>query len=205
MGLGPINPLTNLPTVEETRNPARWRSMPRYYSKKADELKDPETIWKIDYLLSDGVNVTGVQCWKCGRDLMGWKPALRTVSHDKKRNISQGKIITVAGQPAVTLGVFNCYREGTFQFRRNGVPGHFTFLHCSDCHIKDEDGERLMAIFLAGKDDRREAIREAIPFVQDEDNDWALYMYLYSEKITHLERIIRTDSLQDLQKMSRKR
>lgn len=185
--------ITKLPVIIEDRSLSqKRRSLPRAWSEKAEALS-AQKEWTVDYQhFSDGGAQNGLSCWKCARQIMGYWPALTIVRTGRPEKEAKAVPVVVNGVQAVTFAPYNFYREGVFGFTRFGVRHEFTYLHCADCVITDADGENLLAIFLAGKDDAREVARKIQPLSQEEDNAWATYMYLYSPSMVNLEGVKRT-------------
>ena len=199
----PLHPISKLPMVKEQRSPSkgRWRPLPRAHSERAKDLQSAQK-WYVDYQhFQDGSRV-GLKCWKCGRDIMGWKEVLvtaKTQANRKPGEPIQAVPLKIGEKIAVQLGVYNHYREGIFGFYRDGIFGQFTYLHCAECVIKDEDGENLLAIFLAGRDDEREETRRYVE-PPATDDQWASYMFRYHPEAIDLTKIQRTITVEDLMK-----
>ena len=156
------------PIVTEDRKPEPWRALPRE-SRERILSYDTSGLWKPRYQRYEGNFLAGVQCWKCGRDLIGPAPALR------KSPDGQAYQVMLNGQPAVMLLPYNHYREGLYHYRRaDGLGADFSYLHCADCTIQNADGPDLLACYLAGHD-----ISRAIFNLYDDDT-WAQWMWRYS-------------------------
>lgn len=162
---------TNEPIVTEDRALTPYRALPRAVRERVLGYEVSKT-WLPRYQTYTNGVMTGLKCWKCQRDLAGWMPALQAVRGGQPFEAAQ---IMVNGQPAVRFTPFNHYREGLFRYRRpDGLPGEFSFLHCADCDIRDEDGPDLLACFLAGHDYTRETLKLYT------DDFWAQWMWRWS-------------------------
>ena len=168
------------PIVTEDRAATPFRALPRLYREKI--VGEPgkgvvgfleSKAWLPIYQRYDNGIMTGLQCWKCQREIVGWMPALRRPATWKPGQ--QDELILVGGQPAVSLTCHTHYLEGSFGYRRaDGVASSFSYLHCADCTITDADGENLLSCFLAGHDNTRNTLNL---YTNDE---WALWMWRWS-------------------------
>lgn len=160
------------PIVTEDRAPGPFRALPRPYKDSALSFIANKT-WQPLYQRYESGLMVGLHCWKCGRNLVGWAPALRRP--DGWRQGDNDELIHVNGQPAVKLTCFNHYREGMFGYARpDGVRSEFSYLHCADCTIAESDGEALLTCFLAGHDNTRTT------FHLYTDDFWAQWMWRWS-------------------------
>lgn len=206
-----LHETTGLPMVTEDRKAERWRSLPRSISERLKAMKvDSSARWTPDYQLYDGLMRTGLLCWKCARPLMGWMPALtwdiqkgmqrREGERPEMTKTVTARPLMIGGKPAVHLAHYEYAREGIYRYRRFDHAGTFTFLICAECRVKDEDGEKLLAIFLAGQDDEREVMRQVHQYPQKHDDAWASFMTLWRPELTDLIGIDRILTLEDIQK-----
>lgn len=164
------------PIVTEDRTPGPFRALPRDGRDRILGNPDKGILsyeasgrWKPNYQRYEGTFLAGVQCWKCGRDLIGPAPALR------KSPDGQAYQVMINGQPGVMLMPYNHYREGLYHYRRaDGLGADFSYLHCADCTIQNADGPDLLACYLAGHD-----ISRAVFNLYDDDT-WAQWMWRYS-------------------------
>jgi len=138
------------PIVTETRAPGPFGALPRAIRDRVLGYAQSKLWVPLYQSYTQGMQ-TGVSCWKCGRNLIGWAPALRRPAGWKAGQ--DDELVLVNGAPAVCLLPFNHYREGAYAYQRpDGVASWFSYLHCADCTIKSEDGPDLLACFLAGHD-----------------------------------------------------
>lgn len=156
MILQEVEPSTGLPKVQETRLAAvadpvrrgctcpqfecRWRELPRDPWQKI--LHELPPGWTPQYQTFVDGSAHSVLCWKCGRAIKGYLPKLTRF----------GKPIEVDGKPAVHLALYDHYRAKPVVVYLPTLNETYRFdaLHCADCTIGIEDGQALVAIWLAG-------------------------------------------------------
>lgn len=110
---------------------------------------------------------------------MGYQPLYRAADGRDSVGRASLTIVRVNGKEMVlgSLLPFSHYREGTFSVRTaNGRLHPFTFIHCADCHFRDEHGADLLACHLGGHDIGREIARQ----IGYDDDAWAQWMYTWS-------------------------
>lgn len=180
---------TNLPIVTETRQATPFRALPRaimdrIVGNEAKGIIGLETSKKflVRYQELIGQYVSAVRCWKCGVPIVAYQPALRPI--EGHPNAGELTTVTLNGKEMVVGAIlpFSHYREGLFEYRIPGrnikpVPS-FSYLHCADCQIKDEDGEDLLACLLGQFDHRRDHMKAHLSVLSDDE--WAQYMFGWS-------------------------
>lgn len=163
---------SNEPIVTEDRAPGPFRALPRKHRDRAVSYEQSKAWLPIYQRYEQGLMV-GLACWKCGRSIVGWAPALRRPASWKPGDPDE--LIHVNGSPAVKLTCHNHYREGVFRYRRpDGVFSEFSYLHCADCTITDADGDDLLTCFLTGHDHTRTTLGLY------DDDVWAQWMWRWS-------------------------
>lgn len=178
-----LNRKTNQIIVTETRQPKPFRALPRQVS---DQIAALEVSKKFLVRYQDLINlsVTATRCWKCGVVICAYQPALRKVEGASGSNNAELVKATINGQETVLSAMlpYQHYREGLFAYhipRRQIIPvPTFSYLHCADCQIKDEDGESLLACLLGCPDWKRDLLKASV--LPQSDDEWAQRMYYWS-------------------------
>lgn len=173
MVLNEVNPATGLPKVAETRRPAvldparfhctcsfgtcLWHPIPRKpYLGKIHEAQ-AKGKWYPQYQSWENGIPVETKCWKCGTPIKNWRIKLNL----------DGTLFTMPGTGQV--GVWHAplanYRAKPFVTYLPLLDERVQFdvLHCADCEIKTEDGEIILACYLAGLWD---AHRQTMNFLQ---------------------------------------
>ena len=70
---------SGLPLVKEGRKKRLYR-IPDQYGKLAQDFR-AEATWCPGYLIWEHALLSRIMCWKCGRDLWGWRPAINQYGH----------------------------------------------------------------------------------------------------------------------------
>lgn len=179
---------TNELIVTEDRDPAPFRALPRQVrdrilgNEKAGIVGlETSKAFLVRYQEFTDKYVTAVRCWKCGRLICAYQPALRKVEGKDKTKGEVTVMTSINGQSMVigALLPFHHYREGLFSYRtQQGRLANFSYLHCADCHIGDEHGEDLLACLLGQIDARRDYTKTYMEF--ESDDSWAQTMFRWS-------------------------
>lgn len=160
MVLNERDPLTGLPLISESRtarpvvksnDPVRctcaggrclWHPLPRKpFGNLCHEVM-PSDRWFPNYQdWRDGVQQR-LRCWKCGRDIKGWRMLLSPLGHP----------IEYEGRLGMSYGLLPHYRAVRFDAYLPTMDERIWFyaLHCADCDLKAEDGNQVLACYLAG-------------------------------------------------------
>lgn len=155
------DPLTGLPQVKEDRGRRLWRAIAKDRAKAAIELDDlPEgTPWYPRHHEWDGKILTRVRCWKCGRDLKGWRAMLdpHKIGFNKEGKpitYSEANLVQIAGKPAVAFLPLPHATSTPIGVRWPKLDQTVVFQaqHCLDCHIDGDDLDAVVTCFLAGTD-----------------------------------------------------
>lgn len=155
------DPTTGLPLVKEDRMRRIWRALTKQRAEDATGLDElPEgTPWYPRHHEWDGKTLVRVRCWKCGRDLKGWRLMLdpHKVGFNKDGQpitYSEANIVKVAGKPAVAFLTLPHAASTPIAVRwpKLNKTVLFQAQHCMDCQIASEDLDRLVTCFLAGTD-----------------------------------------------------
>lgn len=175
MILSTLDRVTGLPMVKELRNDgATYHALPRQYSNFTFGLRNSaKQTWVHEWQQWDMDVLKAVRCWKCGRDIKGWRLAL-----DR-----QQRPITIDGTPAVTFTVFNNFAQTPMQVRwpQLDKTALFSVLHCADCEIKDEHGMEAVTCFLQGLDAQLQRAWRHNKGRQLTRDQWASHLYLWRD------------------------
>lgn len=171
---------TNELIVTEDRQPKPFRALPRQVSLHITAL-DVSKTFLVRYQDFMDQYVSAVRCWKCGRAICAYQPALRKVE-GKEATTGAVTVMTMLNGKELVVGAmlpFTHYREGLFEYRtRQGRQAQFSYLHCADCHIASAHGEDLLACLLGQLDYRRDYLKQFMAL--DSDDTWAQTMYRWS-------------------------
>jgi len=175
MILETLNRVTGLPMVREGRNDgAAYHALPRKFSDFTFGLRNsPKQTWLHEWQQWSGDVLNEVRCWKCGREIKGWRLAL-----DRHQ-----RPITVNGQPAVTFTILNHFAQTPMlvywpQLDKTAI---FSVLHCADCEVKDEHGMEAVACYLQGLDAQLQRAWRYNKGQQLTRDDWASHLYLWRD------------------------
>ena len=177
-----ISRKTNMFIVKETRERTPFRALPREFKDRIlGNASTGVTATKLIVRYQEFQNqaITAVRCWKCGRPVMGYQPLYRGATGKDSAGRASVTIVNLNGKEMVlgSLLPYAHYREGVFNARTaNGRFHPFSYIHCADCHFKDEDGSDLLACHLGGHDIGREKARQ----LSYDDDAWAQSMYTWS-------------------------
>lgn len=137
-----VDPNTGLATVQEERATAVWSSLPR--KPWGTLLPDYEKsgTWQPKSLEWGPQGLSRVRCIKCGVDLRSLRSAL-------DRN--GARIQLPNGQLLGGLLMLNHYRAKYWHVWQPAVQTtvRIAVLHCADCGLAAEDGDPVVACYLA--------------------------------------------------------
>lgn len=183
------HPLSGLPIIKEERRPGRWRALPKDIGARAHQLQGQTTgSWWPGYQDIDSLGIAMVGCMKCRTPIQGFQPKLYRPEASKPdsqavyryRPLPQGK-----QGVEVALLPYTHFRMGMYEYRwaNDRLPSRFEFIHCADCHIKDEDGPNLLVCCLAGLDDTREWSAKLNGRRDPTDHEHATHMWRFSQPV----------------------
>lgn len=164
--------VTGLPRVKESRGEGvPYHALPRQYFNFAVKPETKQQQWVGNWMAWSSHMLQRVRCWKCGTDIKGWRPAL---DH-------YGNLIQVAGQPAVTFGLFDTFRQTPMHAYLKTLDQVVTFavLHCADCVIEDGHAMEAVTCYLQGLDAQ---LQQAWRYRQGTHltrHDWATHLYVW--------------------------
>jgi hypothetical protein len=152
--------MTGLPKVSESRtarpvvksnDPIRctcaggrclWHPLPRVPFGDLAHQVTPKDRWFPNYQeWHDGVQQR-LLCWKCGRDIKGWRMLLSPLGHPLEY---EGRL----GMAYLLLPHYRAVRYDAY-LPKLDERVWFYALHCADCELKPEDGEKVVACYLGG-------------------------------------------------------
>ncbi|MBP7482200.1 MAG: tail fiber protein [Lacunisphaera sp.] len=175
MILSTVSRVTGLPLVKEGRNDGGvYHALPRKFLNFTFGLRNSaKQTWIHEWQRWEMDVLHEVRCWKCGREIKGWRMAL-----DRR-----GQPIKVGGSPAVTFTTLNHFAQTPMlvrwpQLDRTAV---FSVLHCADCVVEDQHGMEAMSCFLQGLDAQLQRAWRANKGQQLTRDDWASHLYLWRD------------------------
>lgn len=175
MILSTVSQTTGLPLIREGRTVGgTFHALPRKYSNFAFGLRNSaKQTWMADWQYWQRDTLQEVRCWKCGREIKGWRMAL-----DRR-----GQPIKVAGAPAVTFTTLNHFAQTPMLVRWPQIDktAVFSVLHCGDCIIKDEHGMEAITCFLEGLDAQLQRAWQHNKGQQVTRDDWASHLYIWRD------------------------
>lgn len=190
MILDRVDPTTGLPQVREDRARRLWRAITKKQAEEAIRLDElPEgTLWYPRHHEWNGKVLTRVRCWKCGRDLKGWRAMLDPHKvgfdkHGKPITFSEANLVKIAGKPAVAFVPLPHATSTPVAVRWPKLQKTvmFSAQHCLDCHIDGDDLEYVLTCFLAGTDAILwNAWNHGSASTLSADR-WATYLYRWSD------------------------
>jgi len=184
------DPATGLPQIHESRRREFWRALPRPVLKQATEYdRLPEgTPWYPIHHEWDGHILKRVRCWKCGRDLKGWRAMLQPhkvgfTKEGKPITFSEANLVKIGDKPAVAFLTLPHATSTPIGVRWPKLNRTIVFQaqHCADCDIAGADAESLLTCFLAGTDAILwNAWNHGSASLVSPDR-WATYLYRWSD------------------------
>lgn len=202
------DPLTGLPQIKEGRSRRLWRAITRARAEEASRLDDlPEgTPWYPRHHEWDGKILTRVRCWKCGRDLKGWRAMLdpHKVGFDREGKpitFSEANLVKIAGKPAVTFLPLPHATSTPIAVRWPKLKKMVVFQaqHCLDCHLEPGDLDNVLTCFLAGTDAILwNAWNHGSASTLSADR-WATYLYRWSD--AEPEGLAKAEDLMELERV----
>lgn len=166
------SPLTGLPQITEDRKTGvPFHALPRQYWDFARNPEKKAQAWIGEWMTWQGQTLQRVRCWKCGNDIKGWRLALDATQQP----------IRVDGQPAVTFGLLDTFRQSRMQAYLATLDEvvTFTVLHCADCVIQDGDAMEALTCYLQGLDAQLQQAWRYRQGTQVTRHQWASHLYLW--------------------------
>ena len=160
--------ITGLPQILESRNiDVPFHAIPRRFSVFAKT----DQHWVSGWMAWQGHMLQRVRCWKCGRDIKGWRLAI-----DQYRNA-----VTINHQPAVTFTVYDHFRQTPMQAWLKSINHviQFSVLHCADCVILGEHALEAVTCYLQGVDAQLQQVWSHGHGKQLTRHDWATHLYVW--------------------------
>lgn len=175
MILSTVSRVTGLPLVKEGRHDGGvYHALPRKFSNFAFGLhQSVKQTWVHDWQRWEMDTLHEVRCWKCGREIKGWRMAL-----DRR-----GNPLKVGGAPAVTFTTLNHFAQTPMLVRWPQIDrmAVFSVLHCADCTVEDQHGMEAMSCFLQGLDAQLQRAWRYNKGQQVTRDDWASHLYLWRD------------------------
>ena len=170
------DPQTGLPLIREmranTKKRGEFKALPKTYSQASLDCKSETDLWFPNHMSwAQGVTER-YRCWKCGRDLAGWRQAI-----DR-----HGRPIEMGGRPAVWFKWFNHLTHTSFYAWWGPLQRqvHFDATHCQDCTITTADGIQVVTCFLGAIDLGLRHAWENNSGAGIDAHDWATHLYRWS-------------------------